>query len=347
MVLSSRVVSRSFQLRFAPFVAAALTACAPGSNAAAKPRAPRPPQAAPRAAAPVAITGATAERVKLAWDAAIGGKGRAVAASRSLGRVAVATGVEVELRDLQTGKPAERLRTCLDVLRGGLVFHGQELLVVCERSIERWDVRALKKKDAPELAPARVTAVSVAWPRVALGHDDGVVRVIDLDGRPAVDVRVPGPPIDVKSLGLTPDGARLAVAWVQGSIWWWKLAAPGDPVNLVRHESECDALTWSRDGARLAEEGKTSETSVWSFAAEPVVAASLRQGAWEKRLLFTADGGWLVRGGADGLELAEVEGPKRVVLDTQGQVEDAAFDERDLTLVAVDRAGRLTAWGVR
>ena len=66
-----------------------------------------------------------------------------------------------------------------------------------------------------------------------------------------------------------------------------------------------------------------------------------------KQIRFTPDGKWLARGGSDGLELAEIAGPKRVALDTRGAVEDVAFDEQSGVLAAADRDGRLTVWAVR
>ena len=73
----------------------------------------------------------------------------------------------------------------------------------------------------------------------------------------------------------------------------------------------------------------------------------IRNGAWLKRIRFTSDAKWLVRGGSDGLELAQIDGPRRVVLDTRGAVEDVALDEHGATIAAVDRDGRLTVWAPR
>jgi WD40 repeat protein len=181
------------------------------------------------------------------------------------------------------------------------------------------------------------------------GHRDGAIRIYSLDAAatPPIEIRVPGPPIDVKSLALTRDGARLAVAWVQGSIWWWDVSKPSESHDLVRHESESDALAFSDDGALLAEEGAQNETTLWSLSPSATEKAKVHNGNWVKRIAFTRDGKWLVRGGSDGLELAEIGGPKRVALDTRSPVEDLALDELGSTLAAVDRDGRLTVWAVR
>ncbi|MEB2310925.1 MAG: hypothetical protein OZ921_02295 [Sorangiineae bacterium] len=333
-------------------LAAACGAGNPPGPAAAAPRAPHaasaPKPGGTTRAAPPVIGALTADRVKLAWEAAVGGFGKAVAIDGTLGRVAAASGSLVKLYELASGRPAGSLTTCPDVIRGGLGFASRSLVVVCESGIQRFDPVKLTRLSAPRANPSRITAASLSGHRLALGHHDGVVRIYALDGAPALEIAVPGPPIDVKSLALDPAGKRVAVAWVQGSIWWWELAKPDAPHPLVRHESEADSVAFSDDGALFAEEGEPLQTTVWSFAgATPAERTKLKNGEWVKRLLFTRDGKWLIRGGADGLELAELGGPRRVALDTTGQVEDAALDERGAALAAIDRRGRLTAWRVR
>jgi hypothetical protein len=302
-------------------------------------------------AAPLAASGPigahNADRVKLVWEADAGGAGRAVAVHRGLARVVVAAGSALSVYDLRSGKRSATLPACREVVRGGLSFSGSKLVVVCEAALELYDAAKLTRLPAPKLASAAVTAVAIVGARVAVGHRDGVVRVYAFDGAPTVQIAVPGPPIDVKSLDLTRDGRRIAVAWVQGSIWWWDTANPAEPHELVRHDNESDTLAFSDDGALLAEEGRNNFTTLWSVATKPVEKASLRNGAWIKRLRFTRDGRWLVRGGSDGLELAEIAGPRRVALDSRGAVEDVAFDENASTLAAADRDGRLTVWAAR
>ncbi len=323
-------------------------ACAgsPAKSAAAAPRrhhrAYHARHAAPRLS-PV-IGSWNVDHVKLRWEAAVGGYGRAVAIDRALGRVAVATGSPVELFDLATGKSTGRVDSCRDVVRGGIAFEKGKLLVVCEKTLQLFDGKKLSRLHAPRINPSPVTAAAMAWPRIALGHHDGVIRIYDLDGADTIEIPVPGPPIDVKSMAMTPDGSRVAVAWVQGSIWWWDTKAPGVPHKLVRHESEADAIAFNADGTLLAEEGQPRYTTIWSFAGTPSEKAKIKNGRWVKRYWFTKDSKWLVRGGSNGLEIAEIAGPQRVALDTSGKVEDVAMDRRRTAIAAVDRAGRLTLW---
>lgn len=300
---------------------------------------------------PAVIGGQNASRVQKLWERAARGVGTATAVSRALGRVAYSNGQGIALFALDDGEEVDReLSTCSPVLRGGLAYTGERLVIVCQHALLLREGATLTPRELP-LAPAAVTATAVAGDWVALAHRDGVLRLQPLDGGTALEIPVPGPPIDVKSLALSPDGTRLAVAWVQGSIWWWDTRAPGSPQDLVRHEAESDGVAFSGDGRLFAEEGEPFFTNVWSFAgptnAAPTERFKLRNGAWIKRLLFTHDGQWLVRGGSDGLELAELAGPRRVVLDQRGAVEDLALSEDGTVLSAVDRSGRLTVWAAR
>jgi hypothetical protein len=283
--------------------------------------------------------------VKKLWDAAVGGRGRAVAVSSRLGRVAYSNGNGVELFELASGQQRAKLATPAEVVRGGLAFAQTMLVVVSEQSVQAY--QGTRSVPLPvRIHESRITAAHVSWPRLAAGHYDGVIRIYGLDGSATVEIPVPGPPIDTKSLALTRDGKRVAVAWVQGSIWWWDLGRPGEFHDLVRHKSESDALAFSDDGRLLAEEGETNFTTVWSMQGTPAPVHKIKNGAWVKRMLFTRDAQWLVRGGSDGLELCELAGPRRVALDTRGAVEDLGLDEQSALIVAADREGRLTVWGV-
>ena len=312
--------------------------------AEAKPRAATRARPAPRG--PVRIGSGNVDRVTKAWEAAAGGFGRAVAVSRKLVRVAVSSGSPVKIYDLYSGRPVATIPTCADVIRGGMAYVDGRLVVVCESGVRTYEGTD-ESSQRVDTSPAKITAAAFAGTRLALGHHDGVVRIHDLGGAPPIEIPVPGPPIDVKSLALTRDGSRLAVAWVQGSIWWWDVAQPAAPHPLTRRDSESDSVAWSDDGSLFAEEGNTNATTVWSFGAAPAEQATLRNGDWVKRILFTRDGKWLVRGGSDGLDLAEIAGPRRVVLESRGSVEDVALDEIGALVAAVDRDGRLTVWGTR
>ncbi|MFC1642653.1 WD40 repeat domain-containing protein [Myxococcota bacterium] len=307
------------------------------------------------------IGAANVARVRKLWEVAAGGRGRAVAVSRTLRQVAFASDPPARLYDLRSGREVARVAACADIIRGGLAFVRGKLLVVCSNGVQLFKGTQLSTQKVP-VHSSRITAAHAVGNWLALGHYDGFIRIYSLADQPTIEIPVPGPPIDVKSVALTRDGLRVAVAWIQGSIWWWNTAEPGAPHPLVRHTHESDAIAFSPDGNLLAEEGEPRFTTLWDFANQvasptpaakptdttpPLKKARLRNGAWVKRILFTHDSRWLVRGGSDGLELAELGGPRRVALDTRGDVEDVGIDENGARLAAVDRDGRLTLWGAR
>ena len=294
------------------------------------------------------ISSRSAESVKLRWEAVPGGFARAVAVTSSLGRVLYSSDRGSSVFDVRTGKAAGELDACDDVVRGGAFFYAGKLLIVCRDAVEFHSVTELQKLSELEVNEAAITAAALAGSRLALAHRDGVVRVHDLASSKLIEVVVPGPPIDVKSLALDPATDRLAVAWVQGSIWWWKLSEPAVFHDLVRNENESDSIAFAPDGT-LAEEGRQGFTTLWRFGPGGTgeKRSEIQNGAWVKRFVFTRDSSWLVRGGSDGMELAEVNGSRRLVLDTAGQVEDLAMDETGALIASADRAGRLMLFAPR
>ncbi|MEZ4228712.1 MAG: WD40 repeat domain-containing protein [Polyangiaceae bacterium] len=333
----------------APLLALALTLVVGGCGAA-QPTTSEPPrpnvESAGKSSQPVALAldGAHPERIKLRWQEEIGGRGVAVAVERKSARVAaVVEGSPVKLYDFWSGKSAGVSATCTDVLRGGVFLLQGRLIVVCSDRLEQYRVQGMKELPSPSLAESRATAASLAWPWLAVGHHDGVLRLYNLQSEERVEIPVPGPPVDVKSLALSKDGSTLAVAWVQGSIWWWKVAEPEHPHPLTRYESESDALTFDPSGRWLAEEGEKSLTSVWSFDGEPNRRYQRKHGAWIKRMHFTRDGKWLLRAGSHGVDLVEVAGEHSLSL-TSGLVEDVGLDPDQTSFAAVDRKGRLSLW---
>ncbi|MCA9646492.1 MAG: WD40 repeat domain-containing protein, partial [Myxococcales bacterium] len=329
--------------KLATFIALACVGCGASSAPAHEPNTPNI-ESAGKSAHPIALAldGAHPERIKLRWQEEIGGRGVAVAVERKSARVAaVVEGSPVKLYDYWSGKSAGVSATCTDVLRGGVYLLDGKLIVVCASRLELYQVKGMKELPAPTLAESPATAATLVWPWLAVGHHDGVIRLYNLQDDKRLEIAVPGPPIDVKSLALSKDGSTLAVAWVQGSIWWWKVSEPEVPHPLTRYESESDALTFDSTGQWLAEEGEKSLTSVWSFEGEPSRRYQRKHGAWIKRMHFTRDGKWLLRGGSHGVDLVEVAGEHTLSL-AAGLVEDVALDPDQTSVAAVDRKGRLS-----
>ena len=137
-----------------------------------------------------------------------------MAASRALGRAAISASGDTQLFDLATGvRAGKTTEGCSRVLHHGLGFGGGNLVIACEDKLEVLDATALTKVKSVRIEPSKVQAASVSWPRVALAHEDGVIRIYSLDGAAERQIAVPGPPIEVTSLALSRDGERVAVGW--------------------------------------------------------------------------------------------------------------------------------------
>ena len=293
----------------------------------------------------VPITSANAQRVQKRWEAATNSWGHAVAVHRGIGRVAASTGSSTTIFELRDGSTVGSLAPSCSVVAHGLGFGDGKLAVVCEHELALFDARSLAKVQSINVDADEVKAAAVLWPRAALAHDDGVIRVYRLDGGPTIEIPVPGPPLEVKSLAISKDGAKIAVAWVQGSLWWWETARPAAFHALDRYSTQINAMRFDDGGRKLASEGASFETNVWSFQSpQPIKQSNVRTGSWVNGLRFTKDGRWLAVGGSDGLHLSEVGGTQRVDLDRGASIEDVDMDEQGSVIVTTDRSGVVRCW---
>src|SRR5262249_50441487 len=104
--------------------------------------------------------------------------------------------------------------------------------------------------------------------RVLSVSDTGVVRVWDAaTGRELFALA--DPPEPVSAAALSPDGARVAVGHVDGSV----RVGDGRAWNVLRLKagSRAVALRWSPDGSRLSLLRSTGEIQVWDTGAARVV----------------------------------------------------------------------------
>jgi hypothetical protein len=340
--------------RFLPLItalAAAAAACSHAASAQSPPPASRPAPTAAKVAAkpkPVPITGANVSKVERLWRAAGGSWGHAVAASHALGRAVISASSEAQVFELATGKPIGKVTEgCGRVLRHGMGFGGGNLVLACENRLDVIDGTTLAKVKTIRIEPSKVWAVSVAWPRVALAHEDSVIRIYSLDGAPERQLPIPGPPVEVTSLSLSRDGERIAVGWTQGSVWWWDVQKPNEPHKVAKGNSHVSAVTWNRDATLLAEESPSFTVAAWRVGPPQVSLATFKVGSWTNGTAFLADSSWLFYGGSDGLSVGEIGGSGvKQVASRDDSVEDLAMDEDGMFLLATDRSGNLDAYGV-
>jgi hypothetical protein len=338
--------------RLIPLVAtlAATPAACSHAASAQQPRAVRaaPSAAPPAKPKPVPITAANVAKVERLWRVAGGSWGHAVAASHSLNRAALSASSEAQMVELATGKPVGKVTEgCGRVLRHGMGFGGGNLVLACEDRLDVIDATTLAKVKTIRIEPSKVKAVSVAWPRVALAHEDNVLRIYSLDGAAERQIPIPGPPVEVTSLSLSRDGERLAVGWTQGSVWWWETQKPDNPHKVAKGNSHVSAVSWNRDGTLLAEESPSFTVAAWRVGPPQVSLATFKVGSWTNGTVFTSDDKWLFYGGSDGLSVGEIGGAGvRQIAGRDDSVEDLATDEDGVFLLATDRSGNLDAYGV-
>ena len=297
---------------------------------------------------PVPLTAANAGKTARLWRAEGGSWGHAIAVSRALGRVAVSGGSETQLFELATGNPAGKISEgCGRVLHRGLGFGGGNLVLACEDKLDVIDAASRTKIKSVRIEPSKVQACAIAWPRVALAHEDGVIRIYSLDGAAERQVPVPGPPIEVTSLALSRDGERVAVGWTQGSVWWFETQKPSEPHKVAKGSSHVSAVAWSHDGALLAEGSPSFHVAVWKTGPPSANVGTFKVGSWTNGLAFTQDGTWLFHGGSDGFAVGEVGGTAAHELAGHADaIEDVAIDEAGIHVVTTDRDGHVDAWGV-
>ncbi|HYO67771.1 MAG TPA: pentapeptide repeat-containing protein [Archangium sp.] len=108
-----------------------------------------------------------------------------------------------------------------------------------------------------------VASVFLSKERIALGGEDGVVRVWDTrTGASPLLLSMKGGP--VLGLDASPDGARLATASWAGPVQLWDMES-GKPLMVLSDIEHLNQLAFSPDGQRLAGAG-TNNTEVWDVS---------------------------------------------------------------------------------
>ena len=121
----------------------------------------------------------------------------------------------------------EVVRQPLDAKPDDLAFSddGMFLAVLCQGKVRAWRVDNWKEVSASIRRPEKVTAMAVrpGYHLLAVAGDDGVIRLSDLAGSREYDHLDVGPG-DVGLLGFSSDGARLLIAFADGSVQEWSVS---------------------------------------------------------------------------------------------------------------------------
>jgi WD40 repeat protein len=106
---------------------------------------------------------------------------------------------------------------------------------------------------------------------VATGHDDGVVRLWDVEGQRLVR-ELAGHQEMVCALAFSADGKRLASSGEDKLIHLWDVEKGTLQGRLVGHTDRVPALAWHPDGQRLYSAGWDTTVRVWNtLTCEPII----------------------------------------------------------------------------
>jgi WD40 repeat protein len=134
--------------------------------------------------------------------------------------------------------------------------------------------------------------------RIATGHDDGAVRLWDVQTQRQIRATAAhGSP--VSALAFSDDGTRLASAGEDKTIHLWEVAGGGHHGTLRGHTDRIPALAWHPDGRRLVSAGWDTTARVWDTATfEPIILLN-SHAAQVVSLAFSRDGGLLACADSD------------------------------------------------
>jgi WD40 repeat protein len=223
------------------------------------------------------------------------------------------------------------------------------LLARTDGVAELWDLagprRLWQRRISPETLEA--AALSPDGQRLAVGGQDRIVRVCDVEGKEVLALS--GHTQMVRSLAFSPDGRSLAGSvgdpGVETELKLWDLANPGTSVRLASGQPTILSLAFRPDGRHLAAGGQDGSVAAWDVGSAREVWRRPASRGWATSLAYRADGKMLAVGSTDGtVAVMNADTGEQVLLlrGEGGQVQSVAFSP-DGRRLAVG-AGHVTLW---
>jgi WD40 repeat protein len=135
---------------------------------------------------------------------------------------------------------------------------GAILSASSDRTARVWAAPRERVLIAPIGSPARGLAYTRDGAHILVAADDGLHR-FDREGRP-VD-HWPSPPLF--DVAISPDGARVAAAGADGSVYWFSPDGTGAPVAVAAHKGSVRRVEFTVDGRELVSTGEDGAVTWW------------------------------------------------------------------------------------
>ena len=116
-------------------------------------------------------------------------------------------------------------------------------------------------------------------------------------------------PTPLKSISVSPDGQRLAIALSDGTIQLWDLQDNSIVTSSQSHQGEVLAVAFSSDGQRIVSGGSDRTVRLWDLEGNPTGEPFQGHNGEVLSVAFSSDNQRIVSGGQDGtLRLWDLEG---------------------------------------